>query len=169
MRIISVVIVLAWVGVHPTSASAQSFEDRWTLIPKAHAEQPPPDKPPPPASPQQRPSPPTPDTTVGSTDHPTNRSSSRTFYGKASFYSYSTGKTASGAAFDRNMPTAAHRTLPLGTTLRVTNLTNNKSVIVTVTDRGPHIAGRILDLSLRAARSLEIGDRGVVEVKAEVL
>ena len=178
MRILMVVIVFAWAGLHTTLASAQSFHDRWSVIPKAHAEEPPPNRAPAAAPPEQTPTdpsgqkrqtPPAADTTVGSTSHPGTPRAGQTFYGRASFYSYLKGKTASGSQFDRNMPTAAHRTLRFGTTLRVTNLTNNKSVVVTVTDRGPHSRGRVLDLSLGAARSLEIGDRGVVEVRAEVL
>jgi rare lipoprotein A len=178
MRIMAIVILLAWAGLHATSASAQSFDDRWSVIPKAHAEHPPPHRPAPPAPPEQTPieqsgqylqSPTAADKTGGSVNHSATRSAKRTFYGKASFYSYSKGKTASGSPFDRNMPTAAHRTLPFGTTLRVTNLTNNKSIVVTITDRGPHARGRVLDLSFGAARSLEIGDRGVVDVRAEVL
>jgi rare lipoprotein A len=177
MRIMAAVIVVAWAGLHASSASAQSFDDRWSVIPKAHAEQPPPDKPPAPASPEQTPpapagqhqqSPTGADTSAGLADHPATQSR-QTFFGKASFYAYQKGTTASGTAFDRNMPTAAHRSLPFGTTLRVTNLINNKSVVVTVTDRGPHTHGRVLDLSLDAARKLDIGDRGIVEVKAEVL
>jgi rare lipoprotein A len=178
MRSLAVAIVVAWAGLHATAASAQSFEDRWSIIPKAHADQPPPDKPPEPAPPQQTPTEPpaqqqqapaAADTTVGIAHPPAPPPARQTFYGKASFYSYPKGKTASGSAFDRNQPTAAHRTLPFGTTLRVTNLTNHKSVVVTVTDRGPHARGRVLDLSQNAARSLDIGDRGVVEVKVEVL
>ena len=178
MRILAVAIAVAWAGLHASAVSAQSFEDRWSLIPKAHADQPPPDKPPEPSPPQQSPteqsgppqqSPTPPGSTVGIANHPAEPPAKQTFYGKASFYSYPKGRTASGALFDRNMPTAAHRTLPFGTTLRVTNLTNHKSVVVTVTDRGPHARGRVLDLSQDAARSLDIGDHGVVEVKAEVL
>ncbi len=177
MRSLAVAIIVAWAGLHATAASAQSFEDRWSIVPKAHADQPPPDKPPEPAPPQRTPTEPpaqqqqapaAADTTVGIANHPA-PAPKQTFYGKASFYSYPKGKTASGSAFDRNLPTAAHRTLPFGTTLRVTNLTNHKSVVVTVTDRGPHAHGRVLDLSQNAARSLDIGDRGVVEVKVEVL
>jgi len=178
MQIMAIAILFAWAGLHATSASAQSFEDRWSIIPKAHAEQPPPHRPLPPAPPEQtqteqseqhQQSPTSADTSMGSVHHPATPPAKRTFYGKASFYSYSKGKTASGSPFDPNMPTAAHRTLPFGTTLRVTNLTNNKSVVVTITDRGPHARGRVLDLSLDAARSLKIGDRGVVDVRAEVL
>jgi rare lipoprotein A len=95
--------------------------------------------------------------------------SRRTFSGKASFYAYRSGKTASGSAFNREARTAAHRHLPFGTKLRVTNVANQKSVVVTITDRGPHKLDRVLDLSLRAARALGMTDRGVAEVRAEVL
>jgi hypothetical protein len=61
----------------------------------------------------------------------------RVFSGKASFYSYKTGKTASGPHFDRNLPTAAHRSLPFGTKVRVTDLATSRSVVVVITDRGP--------------------------------
>jgi rare lipoprotein A len=77
------------------------------------------------------------------------------------------GKTASGSSFDRNRLTAAHRRLPFGTKLRVTH--GSRSVIVIVNDRGPFVRGRVLDLSLAAARSLGITDRGVAQVHAEVL
>jgi rare lipoprotein A len=89
--------------------------------------------------------------------------------GKASFYSYSKGKTASGASFDRDMPTAAHRSLPFGTRVRITDVSTSKSLVVRITDRGPWVRGRVLDLSLGAARDLGIMHRGVVEVRAEVL
>jgi hypothetical protein len=93
----------------------------------------------------------------------------RVFSGKASFYSYPKGKTASGSPFNRDALTAAHRSLPFGTRVRVTDLTSSKSVVVRITDRGPRVRGRVLDLSLGAARSLGIEERGVVQVHAEVL
>jgi len=65
--------------------------------------------------------------------------------------------------------TAAHRSLPFGPKVRVTDLATNKSVVVRIADRGPFIRGRVLDLSLAAARSLGILDRGVVKIHAEVL
>ena len=77
--------------------------------------------------------------------------------------------TASGEAFDMNKLTAAHRTLPFGTRLRVTNVENGKSVVVRVNDRGPHVSGRVLDLSYRAAQALGITDAGVARVEAVVL
>jgi rare lipoprotein A len=65
--------------------------------------------------------------------------------------------------------TAAHRTLPFGTRVRVIDLASTKSVVVKIVDRGPWIRGRILDLSLGAARTLGITDRGVAQVRIEVL
>ena len=72
------------------------------------------------------------------------RASRRTFSGNASFYAYRSGKTASGSAFNREARTAAHRHLSFGTKLRVTNVANKKSVVVTITDRGPHKPDRVL-------------------------
>jgi rare lipoprotein A len=77
--------------------------------------------------------------------------------------------TASGEAFDMNKLTAAHRTLPFGTRLRVTNVENGKSVVVRVNDRGPHVPGRVLDLSYRAAQALGMTDTGVARVEVVVL
>jgi peptidoglycan lytic transglycosylase len=89
--------------------------------------------------------------------------------GKASFYAYPSGKTASGAPYHRTELTAASRTLPFGTRLRVTDLKTNKSVQVTITDRGPASAHLILDLSLGAADQLGITTRGIVQVRAEII
>jgi len=94
--------------------------------------------------------------------------SSQTFSGKASFYS--TGqKTASGARFNPHGLTAAHRTLPFGTKVRVTHLRSGRSVVVTINDRGPFIRGRVIDLSLGAARVLGMTGAGVAPIRAEVL
>jgi rare lipoprotein A len=95
----------------------------------------------------------------------------RVFYGLASYYASSlTGrKTASGAIYQPSRLTAAHRSLPFGTRLRVTNLINQKKVLVTVNDRGPFVRGRVLDLSKRAAVELGIINRGVAKVRAEIL
>jgi rare lipoprotein A len=76
--------------------------------------------------------------------------------------------TASGEIFDMGRLTAAHRTLPLGTHLRVTNLENGRVVRVRVNDRGPYVLGRVLDLSLGAARLLGMVERGVALVRLEV-
>ena len=169
------ILIPVWLCAPANSAAAQSFDDRWSIIPKAHAE-------PAPAAPvtqdtreRRRESPnlsertesgePTvrPDVRSG------NRSSKRVFTGKASYYSYSGGKTASGATFNRHSLTAAHRNLPFGTKVRVTDLASSKSVVVRITDRGPWIGGRVLDLSLGAARNLGIAEKGVARVRAEVL
>ncbi len=77
--------------------------------------------------------------------------------------------TASGEIFDMTQLTAAHRTLPLGTCLRVVNLENGRIVRVRVNDRGPYVAGRVLDLSREAARALDMVERGVVPVKLEII
>jgi len=76
--------------------------------------------------------------------------------------------TASGERYDSRALTAAHRTLPLGTEIRVTNLENGKSVRVRVNDRGPHVRGRIVDLSSSAAAALGF-NTGVARVKIEIL
>lgn len=78
-------------------------------------------------------------------------------------------RTANGQRYDRNKLTAAHKTLPFGTQLKVTNTSNGKSVIVRINDRGPKEADRILDISPRAARALSIRSRGMAKVTTEVI
>ena len=78
-------------------------------------------------------------------------------------------RTASGEVFDMNKLMAAHRTFPFGTRLRVTNIENGRSVVVRVNDRGPHVDGRILDLSRQAATTLGMIDAGTARVEAVVL
>jgi len=78
------------------------------------------------------------------------------------------GPTASGAAYNPDKFTAAHRTLPFGTRVRVTNPRNGRSVVVVVNDRGPFNKGRMIDLSLAAAKQLRMLDRGVMKVTAEI-
>lgn len=92
-------------------------------------------------------------------------------YGMASYYGdeFDGGATASGEAYDKNKLTAAHKTLPMGTKVRVTRLDNKKSVVVRINDRGPYLKGRIIDLSGKAASSLEMITDGTAEVKLEVL
>ncbi|WP_458758633.1 septal ring lytic transglycosylase RlpA family protein [Afipia sp. TerB] len=93
--------------------------------------------------------------------------SGHTFSGKASYYGNESGsRTASGQRFNQNAMTAAHRTLPFGTKLRVTHA--GRSVVVTINDRGPFIRGRVLDLSKGAARAIGLTGRGVGQVVAEV-
>jgi rare lipoprotein A len=92
----------------------------------------------------------------------------RVFSGLASFYGNESGrKTASGQRFDQNALTCAHRSLPFGTKLRVTH--GDRSVVVTVNDRGPFIHGRVLDLSTAAARAVGLTSAGVGRVTAEVI
>lgn len=92
----------------------------------------------------------------------------RSFSGMASFYGNESGsKTASGQRFNQNAMTAAHRSLPFGTKLRVTH--GGQSVVVTINDRGPFIRGRVLDLSTGAARAIGLTSRGVGRVTAEVV
>ncbi|MFA7343983.1 MAG: septal ring lytic transglycosylase RlpA family protein [Terrimicrobiaceae bacterium] len=88
--------------------------------------------------------------------------------GKASFYG-KPQKTASGERFDPKKLTAAHKTLPMHSVVRVVNLRNWKSVIVRINDRGPYIRGRIIDLSTAAAEKIDMIDSGVAPVKVEVL
>jgi rare lipoprotein A len=187
--VIAIAAVSAWMSLNAAPAAAQTFDERWSIIPNAHAEPAPavppeskPDLQAPPSTGQdsapgkgsEQDTPPS--TAAGSSDsprasedHSVSRSSNRTFTGKASFYSYQNGKTASGSSFDRNLPTAAHRSLPFGTRVRVTDLTTSRSVVVVITDRGPRARDRVLDLSLGAARSLGMTDRGVTRVRVEVL
>jgi rare lipoprotein A len=94
--------------------------------------------------------------------------SGRSFSGLASFYGNESGsKTASGQRFNQNAMTAAHRSLPFGTKLRVTH--GGQSVVVTINDRGPFIRGRVLDLSTAAARAVGLTSAGVGRVTAEVM
>jgi rare lipoprotein A len=92
----------------------------------------------------------------------------RSFSGMASFYGNESGsRTASGQRFNQNAMTAAHRSLPFGTKLRVTH--GDRSVVVTINDRGPFIRGRVLDLSTGAARAIGLTSAGVGRVVAEVI
>ena len=89
-------------------------------------------------------------------------------HGMASFYSEGT-RTANGEKFDATQLTAAHPTLPFGTRLRVTNVANGQSVTVRVNDRGPYVAGRIVDVSHSAADALGMIDGGLAKVKLDVV
>ena len=91
--------------------------------------------------------------------------------GKASYYSNGLHgrRMSNGERYDKNGYTCAHKTLPFGTLLHVTNPRNNRSVVVRVTDRGPFVKGRILDLSYSAARDLGILSSGVAYMKVEIL
>ena len=84
--------------------------------------------------------------------------------GMASYYKHGK-RTANGERYDPHGYTAAHRTIPFGTRVLVTNLNNGKSVIVRINDRGPHSRGRVIDLSLGAAKVVDLTAMGVAKVK----
>jgi rare lipoprotein A len=95
----------------------------------------------------------------------------KTVVGIASYYGHvhQGRRMANGQRFDESKLTAASRTLPLGTRVKVTSLQNQKSVIVTITDRGPAVKTRVIDLSTAAARALGMISRGVDKVRVEPL
>src|SRR5438445_7556202 len=142
LRVVAIATIPAWLGTSVNSAAAQDFNDRWSIIPKAHAE-------PAPEAPNQtkQNSPDQPPIGKQSTKSSVNRlaprSANRVFSGKASFYSYAKGKTAGSATFDRDAMTAAHRSLPFGTRVRVTDPASTKSVVVRIVDRGPWVRDRV--------------------------
>ncbi|PKV67298.1 septal ring lytic transglycosylase RlpA family protein [Pontibacter ramchanderi] len=91
--------------------------------------------------------------------------------GKASYYSNKLHgrKMANGEAYNRRKLTAAHRTLPFGTKVKVTNLETKRSVKVSITDRGPFVKGRVIDLSEAAAKRLDYISAGIVPVEVKVV
>lgn len=91
--------------------------------------------------------------------------------GKASYYGseFNGRKTANGEIYDETALTAAHRTLPFGTVLRVTNLQNGLSVIVRINDRGPFHPNRVIDVSKSAAEEIDLIRYGVADIEAEIL
>ncbi len=91
--------------------------------------------------------------------------------GVASWYGpgFARKRTADGERFDANGLTAAHRSLPLNSIVRVTNLENGRSIVVRINDRGPYRAGRILDLSPKAARALGMKEDGLARVRLEAI
>ena len=102
---------------------------------------------------------------------PAGPASQATLDGVASYYGkeHHGKKTANGEIFDMYKLTAAHRSLPFGTQVRVTNLSNQRSVTVRINDRGPYYQGRIIDLSQAAAERLGMITAGITKVKVEVL
>jgi len=92
----------------------------------------------------------------------------RSFSGMCAYYSQS-GKLASGGRSNPDAFTAAHRSLPFGTRVRVTDPKSGRSVIVTINDRGPFNRGRVIDVSPSAARALGMIGRGIIYVRADVL
>jgi len=97
--------------------------------------------------------------------------SGRTMHGKASFYGgkWHGRKTANGEIYNQNSMTAAHKTLPFNTRVRVTNLNNGRSVVLRINNRGPFKPGRIIDVSVAAANQLKMVNSGVVPARVEVL
>lgn len=96
----------------------------------------------------------------------------KTEHGKASWYEIKCNggtHTASGIPLQDHAMTAAHKTLPMGTMVRVTNKRNGKSVVVKITDRGPYIKGRVIDVTKGAAKKLDFIKGGIVHCKVEVL
>ena len=131
---------IGWLAVPiPFADTDRPGSDRWALLPSAHAA--------------------------------TGKAGPAIEAGVASVYSdrLEGRKTASGEPYDPDQLTAAHKTLPLGTRVKVTNVHNHRSVTVTINDRGPAPAGRILDLSPRAAKALGIDPKGVAKVTAQVV
>ncbi|PKL79596.1 MAG: septal ring lytic transglycosylase RlpA family lipoprotein [Ignavibacteriae bacterium HGW-Ignavibacteriae-4] len=92
-------------------------------------------------------------------------------YGKASYYGseFEGRNTSNGETFSNREYTAAHKSLPFGSLVKVTNLANNKSVIVRINDRGPYVAGRVIDLTRVAAEELDMIRAGIIDVKIELL
>jgi rare lipoprotein A len=92
-------------------------------------------------------------------------------FGRASWYGHALQgqPTANGEPYDMNAMTCAHRTLPLGSLVRVTNLRNHRSLVVRVNDRGPMIESRVVDLSYAAAKRLGFSHRGTVKVRLDLI
>ena len=98
-------------------------------------------------------------------NHPHVQIGISSYYGKE----FHKKRTASGQIFDMHKISAAHKTLPLGTRIRVTNLKNGRSLTMTIIDRGPFVKGRILDVSYKAARKLSFVNEGTTKVRIDVL
>ena len=98
-------------------------------------------------------------------NHPHVQIGISSYYGKE----FHKKRTASGQIFDMHKISAAHKTLPLGTKIRVTNLKNGRSLTMTITDRGPFVKGRILDVSYKAAKKLSFVNQGTTKVRIDVL
>jgi rare lipoprotein A (peptidoglycan hydrolase) len=104
--------------------------------------------------------------------HPGYLKSGQSFSGIVSWYSVKTNggtTTASGERLSDSGDTAAHKTLPFGTMVKVTNLSNERSVILRINDRGPFTKGRVLDVSIGAAKKLDFAGRGITRCHVEVL
>jgi rare lipoprotein A len=108
---------------------------------------------------------------AGCSSTPTSSVSGHSDTGQASYYGneFHGRKTANGERFDQGKLTAAHRTLPFGTRVKVTNTQNGKTVVVRVNDRGPFVKGRIIDLSSSAFKNIASLNAGVVPVRIQVI
>ena len=104
-------------------------------------------------------------------NHQSRAAHTKPITGIASYYGgkFHGKRTASGEIFNKNAMTAAHRNLPFGTKVKVTNLRNGRTVLVRVNDRGPHVRGRMIDLSQAAAKKIGLSHAGTARVKLEVL
>ena len=98
-------------------------------------------------------------------NHPQVQIGISSYYGKK----FHKKRTASGQIFNMHKVSAAHKTLPLGTRIRVTNLKNGRSLTMTIIDRGPFVKGRILDVSYKAAKKLSFVNEGTTKVRIDVL
>jgi len=129
--------------------------------------------PPPPAIPQTTtaPAPPEPTQEVEKISVPADAKPIFTQTGLASWYGapYNNRRGSNGEVYDMNAMTAAHRTLPLGSVARITNIKTGHSVVVRITDRGPFVEGRIVDLSFAAAKALDVYGPGTATVRLDVL
>lgn len=92
-------------------------------------------------------------------------------YGQASWYGkpYHGRQTASGEKYNMNDLTAAHRTLPFGTKVKVTRLDNGRSVVVRINDRGPFVRNRVIDLSRKSAQKIDMINDGIADVRVEII
>ena len=109
--------------------------------------------------------------TTEATDIPADRKPMSTETGLASWYGppYHNRRASNGEVYNMHAMTAAHRTLPLGSIVRVTNVKTGSSAVVRITDRGPFIEGRIIDLSLAAAKATDVWKAGIAQVRLDVL
>lgn len=109
--------------------------------------------------------------TTEATDIPADRKPISTETGLASWYGppYHNRRASNGEVYNMHAMTAAHRTLPLGSIVRVTNVKTGSSAVVRITDRGPFIEGRIIDLSLAAAKATDVWKAGIAQVRLDVL
>ena len=104
-------------------------------------------------------------------NHKSRTAHTKQMTGIASYYGgkFHGRRTASGEIFNKNAMTAAHRSLPFGTKIKVTNLRNGRTVLVRVNDRGPHAPGRMIDLSQAAAKKIGLSHAGTARVKLQVI